>query len=373
MFLLAIAIFEQRPAHADQASFDCLKASEAIEQVICSDPQLIALDGALGTAFAAYRQRLPEQDRSGALAEERAWLVERSKRCGVPATRQQDVALDVRWRSAPCLDEMYRARLAALGAPAEAPPAPLPQVAAPGFIHPDCLWTIITEDPDQKAPAHIPLAACAAGNRHIPVTLGNEGSVSAQGASDGYLTWLSYRLLGRGPDGREVALVWYNSGGTGQFSELYLLQRAPSADRHDVILSGELIGGGGDRCNGGIERANLIDDHTLEVDYNVTPIDLLSEVDDDVAEQAFDNLLSCAICCVGTVRRHLDLASKEEKTVSATILQSLGDDMAAGGQRSMQACFDQLVSKATGSLPHTLSVGELTALAQTFAKTCVKK
>jgi uncharacterized protein YecT (DUF1311 family) len=360
------------PARAEEASFDCLKATAPIEQLICSDPQLLTLDAALGDAFAAHRQRLPEKDRAGALAEQRAWLAERLKQCGVPA-KGEEVPPELRWRTAPCLDEMYRTRLAALGAPAEAPP-PLPQLAESGFIHPACLLTIIEQDPQERAasPPHIPLAACARGNRHIPVSAGNEGSFSAPGAADGYPTWLSYRLLGNLPDGRDVAVVWYNSGGTGQFSELYLLRRAPTPDHSDVVLSGELIGGGGDRCNGGVEQAKLVDARTLEVDYWVTPLDLLSEVDEDVAERAFDDLLSCAICCIGTVRRRLDVSTSKETTFSATITQFPSDEMASGGPRSVQACFDGLVRKAAGPLPHTFSGEELRALAAAFAKTCLK-
>jgi uncharacterized protein YecT (DUF1311 family) len=375
--ILFFAVLAQRstPLLAEEASFDCLKAAAPIEQLICSDPQLVTLDGALGDAFAGYRQRLPEKDRAGALAEQRAWLALRLKQCDVPTKGGEEVPLEVRWRAAPCLDEMYRTRLAALGAPAEPPPSPLPQLAEPGFIHPVCLWQIIEQDPDEKSkPApRIPLGVCARGNRHIGVSASDEGSFSAQGAAEGFPTWLSYRLLGKLPDGREVAVVWYTSGGTGQFSELYLLQRTPSGDRREVMLSGELIGGGGDRCNGGVEQAKLIDEHTLEVEYNVTPLDLLSEADEDTAEQAFDDLLSCAICCIGTVRRRLDLAGKKETTVSATITQFLGEEMATGGPKSVQACFDGLARKAAGPLPHTFSPAEITAMAQTFAKTCLKR
>ncbi len=361
---------------AQEASFDCLKAAAPIEQLICSDPQLVKLDGAVGEAFAAVRQRLPEQDRAGALAEQRAWLSQRLKQCQVPAKGGEEVALDVRWRAAPCLDEMYRARLATLGAPAEPPPNPLPQSAEPGFIHPACLWQLIEQDPDEKtkSPPRIPLGACALGNRHIPISPGEEGSLSAQGAAEGFPTWLSYRLLGKLPDGRDVAIVWYSSGGTGQFSEIFVLQRTPTAGLREIVLSGELIAGGGDRCNGGIERTKLADGQTLQVDYNLTPLDLVSEADEDVAEQAFEDLLSCAICCIGTVRRRVDLASKKETTISATITQFIEAEMAAnGGPKSVQACFDRLVRKAAGPLPHTFPPAELAALAQSFAKTCLKK
>jgi hypothetical protein len=205
------------------------------------------------------------------------------------------------------------------------------------------------------------------------VSTGDHGSFSAQGAVEGFPTWLSYRLLGKLPDGRDIAIVWYNSGGTGQFSELYLLRRAPAEGLRELVLTGELIGGGGDRCNGGIEEAKLSGGSALEVDYNLTPLDLLSEADEGVAEQAFDGLLSCAICCIGTVRRRLDLASKKETTVSATITQFLDDETASGGAKSVQACFDALARKAAGALPHTFSPAEINALAQSFAKTCLKK
>ena len=68
---------------------------------------MLTLDGALGDAFAKYRQRLPERDRAGALAEQRAWLAQRLKQCEVPAKGGAELPLEVRWRAAPCLDEDF--------------------------------------------------------------------------------------------------------------------------------------------------------------------------------------------------------------------------------------------------------------------------
>ncbi|MGE5441563.1 MAG: lysozyme inhibitor LprI family protein [Bacteroidota bacterium] len=187
VLVFAAAALGWTPVRAGQASFDFLKAAAPIEQLICSDPQLLTLDRALGDAFAAYQRHLPDKDRTGALVEQRSWLAARLKQCGVP-TKEEEVEPEVRWRTAPCLEEMYRARLAALGAPTETPP-PLPQTAEPGFIHPACLWTIVEQDSEEQAAAapapRIPLAACARGSRHIPVSAGNEGSFSAPGAVDG--------------------------------------------------------------------------------------------------------------------------------------------------------------------------------------------
>jgi uncharacterized protein len=373
---LVVPITTPTPVRAQQASFDCLQSQQPIETLICSDPQLIELDGALGAAFLAYRQHLAAKQREPALEEQRGWLAERLSRCGVPA-KGSDVADEVRWRAAPCLDEMYRTRLAALGAPHPALPAAAVIAAQPGFIHPACLWSIIEQDIESSADTtneqrvRIPLAACARGNRHIPFSQDAQGALSAKGASDGYGTWLSYRVVGTLPDGRDVAIVWYNAGGSGQFSELYLLRRTSAPDQSEVLLSGELMAGGGDRCNGGIEEARLIDSGSVEIDYAVTPLDLLSEADEELADANMDSLALCAACCTGTVRRRLAIATKNETTVSATVDRLLSREIGEDEGEPAQACFDNILGKAAGTLPHTFLAPELTAIALRFAKNCV--
>ena len=356
-------------ASAQQASFDCLKAEAPVEQLICSDPELLTLDGELGQAFQTARQRVAGGQRDTLLTEQRAWLEERLSRCGVPA-RGTDIPDELRWHAAPCLADLYRSRLAALGARVE-PRAPWPAVASdPRFIHPVCLWPLIEQEEEAGKEKGVPLQACVRGSRHIPVSVDENGSISAPGASDGFPTWLSYREVGALPDGREVVLVRYNSGGTGVFSEIYLLRRTPSADGRDTVLSGTLIGGGGDRCNGGITQARLADPRTVEVDYQVTPQDLLSESDEQVPDPAVGGLPSCALCCAGTIRRQLDVASKQEKTISATVDQLLSAEADADNADPMQKCFDGLIRKEAPLLPHTFSPDALRALGTAFAKQC---
>jgi uncharacterized protein len=380
MMALALQIAAAAPVPAQQASFDCLQAQQPIETLICSDPQLIELDGALEAAFLTHRQRLAAKQREAALQEQRAWLAERLSRCGVPA-QGGEVGQEVRWRAAPCLDAMYRERLAKLGA-AQTPPPVLPAMAAqPGFIHPACLWGLIEQEAEpaddgaKVEKARIPLAACARGNRHIPVEQDEDRGLLASGASDGFPTWLSYRFVGILPDGREVAIIWYNAGGSGQFSELYLFRRTPTPDRSDVLLEGEPIAGGGDRCNGAITEASLVDPGTLEIDYAVTPLDLLSEADEELADAHMDSLSLCAVCCTGSVRRRLAIASKTETTVSATVERLLSRDATEDAldytDEPKQICFDDILAKAAGTLPHTFPPAELKAIAQSFAKTCV--
>lgn len=361
---------------AEQPSFDCLQASAPIEFLICSDPQLMTMDGDLGEAFAAQRRRLSPDARTGALAEQRKWLAERLTRCGVPAAGD-DVSPEVRWAAAPCLDEMYRARLVALGEtppPAVVPPA---RAADRGFLHPACLWVAVDQDleeGDERAASGTPgerilLGACARGNRHIPVEETPEG-ISSPGAADGSRTSITYRSIGTTADGEEVILVWYGTGGSGQFSEIFALRRTPTADGRDVDMVARLVGGGGDRCNGGIAGARLSGARTIEVDYQVTPLDLLSEADEMLADENMDTLALCAICCTGTVRRSLNLATREETTVSATVDRLLSRESEGAASGAAQGCFDGVLGKAAGTLPHTFGAAELKAVAQTFARSC---
>ena len=121
-----------------------------------------------------------------------------------------------------------------------------------------------------------------------------------------------------------------------------------------MLLTGEVVAGGGDRCNGGIDQAKLIDPKTLEIDYRITPQDLLSEADETLADQNMDALAFCAICCTGTLRSHFDLTTNKDTTVSVTVDQLLSEaDVGAADSDDTQACFDTVIAKTAGSLPHT--------------------
>ena len=85
------------PAMADDPSFDCAKASTAVEKTICDEqnPQLALRDGALARLYDALKQ---ETGHDAVLAGQAAWLKTRDA-CG------GDVA---------CLTESYDERLAVL-------------------------------------------------------------------------------------------------------------------------------------------------------------------------------------------------------------------------------------------------------------------
>jgi len=67
-------------------SFDCSKANRAEAYLICGDDALMTADGEMGDVYRALRNRLPEPERQRLDAQQRAWLLERSRVCAITGT-----------------------------------------------------------------------------------------------------------------------------------------------------------------------------------------------------------------------------------------------------------------------------------------------
>ena len=81
-----------------QPSFDCTKATTLVENAICQDPELGALDGTLAEQYQAlWRATSGESARQALKKSQRAWLAKRNQ-C----------------KDRPCLVRVYRERLDAL-------------------------------------------------------------------------------------------------------------------------------------------------------------------------------------------------------------------------------------------------------------------
>lgn len=94
--LLALAVASA--CHASAASFDCAKASTAIDKAICSDTALSALDEDLARYYAVVQDQLA--DAAACLkADQRDWLKSKRNACGGKTD---------------CLRKAYLARLATL-------------------------------------------------------------------------------------------------------------------------------------------------------------------------------------------------------------------------------------------------------------------
>jgi uncharacterized protein len=202
---------------ARAASFDCAKASTAVEKLICSDAKLSELDTRLAQA---YRQALATPAVAQRVKpDQRRWLAERNK-C-------TDVA---------CLTTAYQKRLADLAAPASAKPAARPDrepsfTAAP-FISPRIineLSTWLSDHGDQIVA--INLTDAQDSNRYF-------GDVDTK--RDGAGTYVSFRTpgdtpgepdaefgythVGRTASGIDVLRTRESGGGSGVFEDLLLVK-----------------------------------------------------------------------------------------------------------------------------------------------------
>jgi uncharacterized protein YecT (DUF1311 family) len=86
-------------------SYDCDKAEKSGDETalaICYVEQLADLDIDLANLYKSYLARLSEAERKSAIAEQRAWLQERNKSCGI-----------YKWW-VDCLDASYKKRIAEL-------------------------------------------------------------------------------------------------------------------------------------------------------------------------------------------------------------------------------------------------------------------
>ena len=92
------------PARSQAQSFDCGKASTAIERAICADKALGRLDESLAAELKRVLAAAPAL-RGALLAGERHWVAARDRQCGTG---------DAPERMPVCLATAYRARIAAL-------------------------------------------------------------------------------------------------------------------------------------------------------------------------------------------------------------------------------------------------------------------
>jgi uncharacterized protein YecT (DUF1311 family) len=89
-------------------SFDCKKASTPPEHLLCRDDELMHLDALMGQLYRMIRKR-EGSGSSHLLAGQRAWILERDKKCGVTA---DDVSsYDKSRKAAQCFSEMTMTRM----------------------------------------------------------------------------------------------------------------------------------------------------------------------------------------------------------------------------------------------------------------------
>lgn len=239
--------------------------------------------------------------------------------------------------------------------------APFSQASAEGAslrVDPACLWALTdgAMNPDAPPPpASVPVSGCA------PVgTLSEDGewtrvAIEPTPEND-YAARFSGTRVTALPEGDDLLIEAYeNYGGSGTFSSL--ITARVSSDKMNL---GPLhVHGLGDRCNGGLARADAGPDGKVRVRLQMTPFDLLAaSMETSEVESQWDALIgrfgdrassvpSCASCCTGVTAVYqadvetgaFDAVGYEADAVSAT---QMGDDPVA-------ACIEKVVVSAAGT------------------------
>ena len=98
---MALVLLASSPAFAQVGpSFDCAKASNAIERAICKDPELAKADRELAAAYARLGSKLSGSAKDHLAKDQVRWIGERNQGCG----RDKDGIED-------CLKQRYTTRL----------------------------------------------------------------------------------------------------------------------------------------------------------------------------------------------------------------------------------------------------------------------
>lgn len=109
MRLLAVALaafLAGGPAFAQSGpSFDCAKASNAVERAICKDPDLAKADRAMAAAYATLAGKLSGPAKDDLVKDQMRWIADRNRGCAADTDG-----------IAPCLKKRYEARTANLRA-----------------------------------------------------------------------------------------------------------------------------------------------------------------------------------------------------------------------------------------------------------------
>ncbi|MFQ5765101.1 MAG: hypothetical protein ACE5GT_09240 [Rhodospirillales bacterium] len=383
LLLLALPV----RAEINKPSFECFSQTPtAIEMLLCQDPLLGAWEGQLAARA--------ESAGSDAVAAHRAWLRGLGAGCGLGAAG--GLPLPARWRAAPCVVEGMRHRLLARSlapepAPAEAPPA--------NGIHPNCSSALSPTPWGARSDDPVPLKLCNKGNAHIPTRTYN-GFLFADGPA-WYSSYFGYRMRGRLGEGIDVVQTVMSGGGSGSFSAVLFIRglREPAPWPGPELVA---VGGwfAGDRCNGGLRELNVAGPAAIETAENITSFDLFT-LDDPrrgagwrsarnaalfaggqtegneppsrgaIQLEPYVDLETSAGGCIGTVHYRYNLSDGSRELLGVT-LEQLEDSSYAEKTYRVQACFNAVVAKAAGELPHRFSPQDLGALKERFRTTCIE-
>ena len=163
-----------------------------------------------------------------------------------------------------------------------------------------------------------------------------------------------------------------NSGGSGSFSFLNLVQR----DGNMLHLS---VLDGGDRCNGSLVDLKQVGKGELaHLVYSVylTPYDFLSVAKDNPNHvKAYDDLAACAVCCAGKAvfERHIGPDFEHKILVDVDVSAYVKDLKNMSHTELYQACFNHVLLGQVNQHDAKLNAKELLHFTHEFNTQCVRK
>jgi len=342
--------------------FDCGQATRPLEVAICTNAVLAALDGALGAAYAARSNSVPSTTRARLAEEQRGWLRSRLD-CPIPADPDRD--RPGMWAAVPCLTELYRARIVALGGivPAFARPV------ATEILPPLCVGALL----ERRPPYAIDTAACRIALRHNPIDQREDGfRFQANTDFRDQAEEVGFRQVGTLEDGSAVLLVTNNSGGSGRFTSMLRVRRT-----RDRLALEAAMDNGGDRCDGGVREATLLDERHLLVVVNVTPRRLAALADAEswaagraapAPDDRLDGLPEAPIACIGHAIYALDVFDGQARLLGAVLRQSPREfDMGR-----LSGCLADAIRTARVTPPGPMDGAALGEMRRMFQRTCLR-
>jgi len=154
-----------------------------------------------------------------------------------------------------------------------------------------------------------------------------------------------------------------NGGGSGEFTEIYQVQRV---DKHTLTLKTIMAG---DRCNNGIQDVTE-KNHSLTFSVNLTAYDLIDLADKKISTlKVYDDLAACAVCCVA--KAFYTISDNGPKLTHVTPGQATNmTEMPDQGKYS--ACFNKLFIADMNKYKINFNQEKINDFAEKFKQTCIK-
>lgn len=215
----------------------------------------------------------------------------------------------------------------------------------------------------EKNNTEINLNNCGAKKNKL-VTKGINEELSKQGyLGYDYKGGFSYYKHYPAGDNKYWIYTINNSGGSGQFTNIRLVQRK---NKNTIVIHNIV---GGDRCNGGIQDvANKNENLTFSA--NLTPFDVITLADKNIKVKPYDDLAECAVCC--TAKSFYTVNSNAKPQLDYIEMNNVADVSEMPDQGTMQACFNKLYVSYIKTNSTKLTPEQLSTFANQFKQTCMK-